>query len=348
MGDRGPMLGDSSGTRRALLRLGFATASTWTAATALAAEQPGDAQAPSGAYRPPQDIAFKVVEFFSEGVRLQGELFRPASAGAAKLPVILMAHGWGGVAAAFRPDAVDLARAGLMVMTFDYRGWGASDSRVVLAGHEPAGQDDARFAAEVMALRGYVDPFEQADDWFNAIDWLAGEPTADIARLGLRGSSFSGGHVVYVAARDPRVKAIVSQVGGIADRPPPAAMAGMERRPYVEAAHLHGTEMAWGRERYPPPFAKTPANLTGEPVGDKLLRWWPNAEAPYVQAAALFVLAGKDGLVDNRTNGQRAYERIPGVKNLVVIPDATHFQVYGKYRAQVVGLAIDWFKAHLA
>ena len=338
----------SGGTRRALLRFGLATASLWTGSAAAADPPPAMAPAPSVSYQPPNDIAFKVIEFVSEGVRLQGELFRPASAGAAKLPTVLMAHGWGGVAAGFRPDAVDLARAGFMVMIFDYRGWGASDLRVVLTGPEPAGRDDSRFATEVMALRGYVDPFEQVDDWFNAIDWIAGEPTADITRLGLRGSSFSGGHVIYVAARDPRVKAIVSQVGGIADRPAPAAMQTMEQRPYIEAARRQGTLMAWGETGYPPAFAKTFANLTGQAVGDRSVRWWPNAESPYVQAAALFVLAGADGLVDNPRNGELAYQRVPGVKKLVVIPNATHFQIYGEYRTQAVALAIDWFKAHLS
>ena len=61
---------------------------------------------------------------------------------------------------------------------FDYRGWGESDARVVLTGPAPAG--DAPFTAEVRPLRGYIDPFEQVEDWFNAIDWLAGEPMADM------------------------------------------------------------------------------------------------------------------------------------------------------------------------
>ncbi len=341
-----------AGTRRTVLGWGLAAASVLTGGAAAAkvstAAPLADGPAASASFQPPNDIAFKPVEFVSEGVRLHGELFRPASAGAAKLPTILMAHGWGGVAASFRPDAIDLARAGFMVMTFDYRGWGASESRVVPTGREPAGRDDARFPAEVMALRGYIDPFEQVDDWFNAIDWLAGEPTADMARLGLRGSSFSGGHVIYVAARDPRVKAIVSQVGGIADRPTPAAMQGREQRPNIQAEHRQATLMAQGQAGYPPPFAKTPNNLTGQPVGDKLLRWWPNAEAPYVQAAALFVLAGADELANNPASGERAYGRVAGPKKLVTIPDATHFEIYGKYRVQAVGLAIDWFKAHLA
>jgi hypothetical protein len=36
--------------------------------------------------------------------------------------------------------------------------------------------------------------------------------------IGLWGSSYSGGHVVAAAARDPRVKALVSQVGSLDSR----------------------------------------------------------------------------------------------------------------------------------
>ena len=43
-------------------------------------------------------------------------------------------------------------------------------------------------------------------------------PAMRPGRIGLWGSSYSGGHVVYVAARDPRVKAIVSQVAAIDSR----------------------------------------------------------------------------------------------------------------------------------
>ena len=49
---------------------------------------------------------------------------------------------------------------------------------------------------------------DEVTDWFNAIHWLQAEPQFDPARLGLWGSSFSGGLVVYVAEHEARVKAI--------------------------------------------------------------------------------------------------------------------------------------------
>lgn len=73
---------------------------------------------------------FRVVNIMSEGVRLQGELFTPHASAGKPLPTIIMAHGWGGVPAEFCTDAVDLTRADCQVLTFDYREWGESDSRV--------------------------------------------------------------------------------------------------------------------------------------------------------------------------------------------------------------------------
>ena len=109
-------------------------------------------------------------------------------------------------AAALRPDAVRFARAGYLVVAFDYRGWGNSDSRLVAAGKPE--KKDGKLVAEVKEVREVVDPIDQTTDILNAISWAAGEKHCDKDRIGIWGSSFSGGHVVYVAARDPRVKAV--------------------------------------------------------------------------------------------------------------------------------------------
>jgi dienelactone hydrolase len=301
---------------------------------------------PSSSFVAPDNLGFRVVSIMSEGVRLHGELYWPKGENG-HLPTVIMAHGWGGTAAGFRLDAMALAKAGYLVLVFDYRGWGESDARVILGGGGPAGTDNRKFTAEVQAIRGYVDPFEQVEDWFNVIDWAVAEPMVDPTRIGLRGSSYSGGHVVYVASRDPRIKAIVSQVGGIADRPDIKAMETAGYRSFADAAHAQATKLARGESGYPEPKVRAVGNLVGAPVGDKLLRWWPNEEAAHVSAAALFILAANEELVDNRTNGELAYQRVRGPRKLVVIPDIKHYGVYGVARQQAIDLAIAWFDAHL-
>ena len=148
---------------------------------------------------------------------MAAEVFAPKDPKGEKLPTIVMSHGWGGTAAMLRPDAVAFARAGYLVVTFDYRGWGKSDSRLILAGKPPE-KKDGKLVAEVKEVREVVDPIDQTTDILNAIHWVAGEKQCDPERIGLWGSSYSGGHVVYVAARDPRVKAFVSQVGAMDSR----------------------------------------------------------------------------------------------------------------------------------
>ena len=86
----------------------------------------------AGKFTPPDDVTFRAANISSEGTRMAAEVFAPKSPAGDKLPTIVMAHGWGGIAAHLRPDAVAFARAGFLVVTFDYRGWGASDSRVYL------------------------------------------------------------------------------------------------------------------------------------------------------------------------------------------------------------------------
>jgi len=49
-------------------------------------------------------------------------------------------------------------RAGYLVAAFDYRGWGASDSRVILTGPPPAARPNNRFTALVQEVREVVDP----------------------------------------------------------------------------------------------------------------------------------------------------------------------------------------------
>jgi cephalosporin-C deacetylase-like acetyl esterase len=52
------------------------------------------------------------------------------------------------------------------------------------------------------------------------ISWAMGDPMVDKNRIGIRGPSYSGGHVFYVAAHDPRVKAAVSRAGAFDSRWP--------------------------------------------------------------------------------------------------------------------------------
>ena len=195
----------------------------------------------------------------------------------------------------------------------------------------------APFTARVQALREYVDPLEQSGDWFSAIDWIIGEPGVDTAKVGLRGSSYSGGHVVYVAANDPRVKAVVSQVGGFDSRPPSG---------YEGPGREMATRMARGEVGYPAPRASAVAGLIGTPIGHKGERYSPVLEAAKVKAPTLIIITEKEEYGGNPI-AERAYQSLQGPKELKVLPGATHYAVYSTERGTVVKLAIDWFDKYL-
>jgi dienelactone hydrolase len=297
------------------------------------------AQEKSTRWEPPEDVAFRTADILSEGTRIAAEVFAPKNTGDEKLPTILMSHGWGGTAQGLRPDAVVFARAGFLVVTIDYRGWGNSDARLIAAA-KPTKQE-GKLVAEVVEVRGVVDPIDQTADILNALHWLQSESQCDPNRIGIWGSSFSGGHVIYVAARDSRVKAFVSQVGS------------MDARWVIESPQLrrHVFQQANARTRgeigYPEPFASF-NNMRGEPVWEKLMQYAPIEDIGRCEKCAkLFIIAENEELFDNKRHAILAHERATGVKKLVTLTGIKHYGIYNEKRQEAQTLAIDWFREHL-
>lgn len=293
------------------------------------------------AFKAPDDVTYRAADILSEGTRMAAEVFAPKGkdGDAEKLPTIVMSHGWGGTAASLRPDAVAFARAGYLVVAFDYRGWGGSDARLVAAGKPE--KKDGKLVAEVKEVRGVVDPIDQTTDIMNAIHWVAGEPRCDVGRIGLWGSSFSGGHVVYVAARDPRVKAFVSQVGSMDGR------WAIKEPPMRGYTFSQGTARARGKIAYPKPGEKF-GTLTGAPVIEKFAGYAPIEDIGRCKdCAKLFIIAEKEELFDNKDHAILAHERATGVKKLVSIPGIKHYGIYNEAHDQAQREALAWFDQHL-
>jgi uncharacterized protein len=300
------------------------------------------AQTTSPAYAPPAGVAYRTATIMSDGSRLAAELFSPKDTGDKPLPTIIMSHGWGGTAVQLRADAALFAKAGYLVVTFDYRGWGASEGRVVLTKPVERAKNGEPFTAEVREIREVVDPLEQTTDLLNVLHWAQGEKQCDANRIGLWGSSYSGGHVVYAAARDPRVKATVSQVPALDSRFVVKDEA-LRKQTFEQA-----TQRARGEIGYPPPGQRVIGNLRGAPIFDKLMQYAPVEDADKApKCAMLFVLAEKEELFDNKEHGLLAYERAKGPKKLVVLPGLKHYDIYGRARKEAQQLALDWFDKYL-
>jgi dienelactone hydrolase len=317
----------------------------------LAEIRVASAQTSSSSYQPPADISFRQATIISEGSRLAAEVFAAKSNDDQPLPTIILCHGWGGIAERLRPEAVAFARAGYLAVTFDYRGWGPSEGRLVatrpLARGKPGGPNAAtpqEITAQeitVQEIREVVDPLDQTTDLANAIHWVHGEKQCDKDRIGLWGSSYSGGHVVYAAARDQRVKATVSQVPGMDSR---FVMQGAARKQTLDDA----TRRTHGEIGYPAPGAVEVGKLRGAPIRERLMNYAPVEEAGKAPGCAmLFIIAEKEELFDNRDHGIKAHALVKGPKKLVTIPNITHYGVYNEARSQVQSLAIEWFDMHL-
>src|SRR4051795_10649377 len=130
------------------------------------------------------------VEFDAEGVTLRGWLYTPADA-SGPAPAVVMAHGFSAVKEMYLDRFAELfADAGLAALVFDNRNFGAS-----------AGEP-----------RQEIDPWMQVRDYRHAISYASMRPELDAERIGVWGSSYSGGHVLVVGAIDRRVRCVVSQV----------------------------------------------------------------------------------------------------------------------------------------
>jgi dienelactone hydrolase len=200
---------------------------------------------------------------------------------------------------------------------------------------------DGKLIAEVKEVREVVDPIDQTTDIMNAIHWAVGEKQCDPDRIGLWGSSFSGGHVVYVAARDPQVKAFVRQVGSMDGQ---WAIANPQMRIYTFS---QGAARTHGQSEYPRPGTKF-GTLTGAPVIEKFVGYAPIEDiGPCEKCAKLFIIAENEELFDNRNNAILAHERAKGVKKLVTIPGIKHYGIYSEARDRAQKEAIAWFDEHL-
>jgi len=125
------------------------------------------------------------------------------------VPCVVLGHGFSATKEA-RLDAYGerFAAAGYAALAFDYRHFGGS-----------SGQP-----------RELLDIGLQLADWGAALAFARARPAIDPERIVLWGTSFAGGHVLCVAAGDPRVAAVISQVPHVDG---PATMRAM--KPWIAA-----------------------------------------------------------------------------------------------------------------
>ena len=289
------------------------------------------------------EIEFRHVDIWSDGTRLSGDLWYPKSLKPTdKLPAIILCHGWGGERSHLNQYyAPEFAKAGYVVLTFDYRGWADSDSRLVIKGKMPKPDKDGMATVRVQAIRELVDPFDQTEDIIHCITYISGEPGVDPERIGLWGTSFAGGHVVYVAAHDQRVKCIVSQV---------PAMDGAWAAFYPDSnAYQRSIQRARGEIDPVPQGVNKIGQLRGTPYLSRIAHYRPVQFTDQLQIPILIIVAEKDELIDNSKNGELVNnlvkEKVPARYEIL---HGTHSEIYGKGRMDSIRMAIQWFDKYLS
>lgn len=293
------------------------------------------------------DIAFKT----TDGTTLRGWHYVPDGSGAH--PTIVMAHGFSAVKEMYLDKYAEaFAAAGFASVVYDNRNFGASDGQP----------------------RQEIDPWLQTRDYSDAITFALSLKQADPARVGVWGSSYSGGHVLVVAAIDRRVKCVVSQV--------PAISGSQGFRRLVRADLIGGLQAMFHADRASraaggapamfPVVAEDPAAPSALPTADswKFFTEVATARAPswrnevtlrtleygfgyepgaYIGLISptplLLIVAVKDHLAVSDL-AIAAYERAFEPKKLVMLPGG-HFDAYVEEFDQSFEPARDWFRAHL-
>ena len=291
------------------------------------------------------------IEFDAERVTLRGWLYVPDGV-ASPVPTVVMAHGFSAVKEMFLDSFADaFAAGGLGALVFDNRNFGASDG-------EP---------------RQEIDPWAQVRDYRHAITWAQTRSEVDADRIGVWGSSYSGGHVLVLGAIDKRIKCVACQV------PLVSGFRNIQR--LVRQDFLDPTGPPWTRPRRPLPGRASgdgavvdpdPLAVSALPTPDSwewfsetgkgrapawsnevtlrsvemLMEYVPSAYLERISPTPLLMVVAAGDHLTPADLALEAYQRAREPKKLVLLPGG-HFDAYVKDFETASGAARDWFLEHL-
>jgi fermentation-respiration switch protein FrsA (DUF1100 family) len=292
------------------------------------------------------------VEFNAEGTTLRGWLYRPDGHGA--VPGVVMAHGFSATKEMYLDSFAEVfAQAGLAALVFDNRNFGASDG-------EP---------------RQEIDPWAQVRDYRHAISYMQTLPGIDRDRIGVWGSSYSGGHVLVLGAIDKRIKCVVSQVPLIsgfrnvqrlvrsdflplvrqqleADREAryagkePGMIPVVDQDPMAPSALPTPDSWQWFTETGNTRAPSWRNEVTLRTL-EMLMEYEPGSYIDRISPTPLLLVVAAGDVLTPADLALEAYERALEPKKLVVLPGG-HFGAYtGPDFDLSSGAARDWLVQHL-
>lgn len=288
------------------------------------------------------------VEFKSGGDVCRAWLYLPRAD--APRPVVVMAHGLGGLRT-MRLDAFAerFCAAGYACLVFDYRGFGDSGG----------------------APRQLLDIGRQLEDWRAAIAWARQCPDVDAARVAIWGTSFGGGHVLSIAAEDPRIAAVIAQcpfTDGFASALALSPISSMKVTAYAladrlgallgrapillpnagrahEAAFMTAHDALDGILNLHPPGTQAEPTPVAARFGLDIIRYFPGRKVPKILCPVLFCVCDKDTVAPAAATLRHAARARRGE---VLRYAEGHFDIYiGAAFERVVADQIDFLQRQL-
>lgn len=283
-----------------------------------------------------QDIVFN-----ANGAMLGGWLYRP-DGGQDRHPAIVASHGFSAVIAMGLDDfGQAFAKAGFACLIYDHRNYGRS-------GGWP---------------RNETDPWQQVEDMRAAISFLRSLAFVDRDRIGLWGTSYSGGHALTVTALDRRVRCTVSMVPLVSGQRTFDAWVPAERR----ARFLERLANERDRRAEGAPPEVTPAALPGSETEawakavdkdgayenfvtlrslDLMRSYEPIAFVPRIAPTPLLMVIAENDVQTPVEWQREAFVLAGDPKKLVTLPGG-HYDPYMGHLAASIEASVGWFREHL-
>jgi predicted acyl esterase len=281
------------------------------------------------------------VTYYSDGFKLAATLYLPEGR-TQPLPVALLCHGLRADRKVFMPAfAEEFVKAGYAALIPDYRGFGDSEG-----------------------ARHRLISREREDDIINALTFLATLSEIDSARVGLFGISYGGATAIGVAARDPRVRCVVSVVTfGDGDR----WMRNSRRlweyfrlREAVERDRVRRViEGASEYVDFSEILVATPAEealYKGQDLkalritlpletADDIMSYRPERVVHEIAPRPLLLIAGDKDYLVGWEESVRLHELAHEPKELMILPGLTHYQVYSDGFRPTIEAALRTFRS---
>ena len=312
-------------------------------------------------YKSDKVTAQKVTFKNQYNMTVAGNLFVPNDLNqGAKHPAIVVGHPMGAVKEqSANLYAQKLAEQGFVALSLDLSFWGESEGQP----------------------RNAVLPDVYTEDFSAAVDFLGTRPLVDRDRIGVLGICGSGGLVISAAKIDPRMKAIATvsmyDMGGVNRNGLKHSLTLEQRKKIIkEAAEQRYVEFTGGETKYTSGtchelnektdpiqrefyvFYRTPRGvftpkcsspkLTTHPTlssNVKFMNFYPLSDIETISHRPMLFITGETA--HSREFSEEAYRLAGEPKELVIVPNAGHVDLYDRVELIPFDKLTSFFAEHL-